>query len=124
MTADIPCGERWGRNVRFKIWKYVHRYPYGFHELYDLVHDPFERGNLIDDASKTALIKELRTQLAAWVEEYVNPSMDGTRFPVTGSGQKSRIYDSIRAEGYFYADRLIIDENGFPKINPQYDLRR
>ena len=51
------------RMIRTREWKYVHRYPYGFHELYDLVHDPFERNNLIDDSSKTALIKELRHQL-------------------------------------------------------------
>lgn len=109
------------RMIRTREWKYVHRYPYGFHELYDLVHDPFERKNLIDDSSKTALIKELRHQLAAWFEKYVNPRMDGTRFPVTGSGQKHRIQDDISGEDCFYTDRLIMDENGFPKIDPQYN---
>jgi hypothetical protein len=28
------------RMIRSKEWKYVHRYPYGPHELYDLVNDP------------------------------------------------------------------------------------
>ena len=106
------------RMIRTREWKYVHRYPYGFHELFDLVHDPFERNNLVDDASKTALIKELRHQLVLWFEKYVNPSMDGTRFPVTGSGQKDRITPDGKGEGCFYADRLIMDKNGFPKINP------
>ncbi len=109
------------RMIRTREWKYVHRYPYGFHELYDLVHDPFERNNLIDDASKTALIKELRNQLVSWFEKYVDPRMDGTRFPVTGSGQKHRVQDDISGENCFYADRLMMDENGFPKINPQYN---
>jgi arylsulfatase A-like enzyme len=109
------------RMIRTREWKYVHRYPYGFHELYNLVHDTFERKNLIDDRSKTALIKELRNQLASWFEKYVNPSMDGTRFPVTGSGQKTRITPDLRGEDGFYADRLMMDETGFPKINPQYN---
>ena len=26
--------------IRTQEWKYVHRYPYGPHELYDLVNDP------------------------------------------------------------------------------------
>ncbi len=89
--------------------------------VYDLVHDSFERNNLIDDASKTALIKELRNQLVSWFEKYVNPSMDGTRFPVTGSGQKHRITHDIRGEDCFYTDRLMMDKNGVPKINPQYN---
>ena len=40
------------RMVRTKEWKYVHRYPYGPHELYDLVNDPDEKHNLIDDKGK------------------------------------------------------------------------
>ena len=59
-----------------------------------------------------------RHQLVLWFEKYVNPSMDGTRFPVTGSGQKDRITPDGKGEGCFYADRLIMDKNGFPKINP------
>ena len=31
------------RMIRTQEWKYVHRYPYGPHELYDLVNDPDER---------------------------------------------------------------------------------
>jgi choline-sulfatase len=112
------------RMIRTREWKYVHRYPYGFHELYDLVHDPFERNNLIDDSSKTALIKELRHQLTSWFAKYVNPRMDGTRFPVTGSGQKHKIQDGISGEDSFYTDRLIMDENGVLKIDPEYDLKK
>jgi choline-sulfatase len=112
------------RMIRTREWKYVHRYPYGFHELYDLVHDPYERNNLIDDASKKSLVTELRNQLAAWFEQYVNPSMDGAHFAVTGSGQRYKIQDDRRGEECFYTDRLIMDENGIPKIDPHYDLRK
>ena len=34
------------RMIRTAEWKYIHRYPYGPHELYDLVNDPDERQNL------------------------------------------------------------------------------
>ena len=37
------------RMIRTQEWKYVHRYPYGPHELYDLVNDPDERKNLVDE---------------------------------------------------------------------------
>ncbi len=30
------------RMIRTREWKYVHRYPYGPHELYDLTRDPDE----------------------------------------------------------------------------------
>jgi hypothetical protein len=50
--------------------------------------------------------------------------MDGARFPVTGSGQKHKIQDGISGEDSFYTDRLIMDENGVLKIDPQYDLKK
>src|SRR5688500_7052503 len=37
------------RMIRTKEWKYVHRYPNGPHELFDLVADPGERINRFDD---------------------------------------------------------------------------
>ena len=40
------------RMIRTREWKYVHRYPYGPHELYDLVGDPDERSNLVEDRSR------------------------------------------------------------------------
>ena len=36
------------RMIRTRDWKYVHRYPYGPHELYDLNGDPEERDNRIE----------------------------------------------------------------------------
>ena len=56
------------RMIRTQEWKYVHRYPYGPHELYDLVNDPDERKNLVDEKSKVSLVKEMRQQLASLVQ--------------------------------------------------------
>ena len=38
------------RMIRTCEWKYIHRYPYGPHELYHLSVDPDEKVNLIEDA--------------------------------------------------------------------------
>lgn len=38
------------RMIRTRGWKYIHRYPYGPHELYHLSVDPDEKVNLIEDA--------------------------------------------------------------------------
>ena len=38
------------RMIRSRDWKYIHRYPYGPHEFYDLANDPDEAHNLIDTA--------------------------------------------------------------------------
>lgn len=75
------------RMVRSKEWKYVHRYPYGPHELYDLVHDSDERCNLIDEPPHALKVEQMRAMLADWFHTYVDPAIDGAREPVTGRGQ-------------------------------------
>jgi arylsulfatase A-like enzyme len=75
------------RMIRTSEWKYVHRYPYGPHELYDLANDPEERINLVDDPGRQDRLRELRGELADWFTRYVNPERDGTHEPVTGKGQ-------------------------------------
>ena len=64
--------------IRTRQWKYVHRYPNGPNELYDLVNDPDERRNLINDPSQKERIKELKLRMEAWFAKYVDPSCDGT----------------------------------------------
>ena len=90
------------RMIRTQEWKYVHRYPYGPHELYDLVNDPGERKNLVDDKSKNSLVGEMRQQLASWFSRYVLPELDGARFGVTGLGQAAKIEATRSGEGTFY----------------------
>jgi len=91
------------RMIRTQDWKYVHRHPYGPHELYDLLNDADERQNLIDEPAQRLRIKEMRQRLADWFAQYVDPAMDGARFPVTGQGQSASIRLQICGEGDFYA---------------------
>jgi choline-sulfatase len=89
------------RMVRTREWKYVHRYSYGPHELYDLVNDPEERRSLVVEPAQRERIKEMRQRLADWFARYVDPAMDGARLPVTGQGQRTRIGPHTSGEGCF-----------------------
>ncbi|WP_326667990.1 sulfatase-like hydrolase/transferase [Streptomyces sp. NBC_01257] len=79
------------RMIRTRDRKYVHRYPHGPHELYDLTADPGERDNLADRPSRAAERTELAARLDAWFATYVDPALDGARLPVTGSGQRTPV---------------------------------
>jgi len=75
------------RMVRTSEWKYVHRYPDGPHELFDLRVDPGERKNLVDDAGNANVVHALRNRLEQWFAAYVDPQRDGVDKGVTGCGQ-------------------------------------
>jgi len=75
------------RMVRTREWKYVHRYPDGPHELYDLRNDAGERRNVVDDATYRATVAMLRARLAEWFACYVDPARDGAYKRITGCGQ-------------------------------------
>jgi arylsulfatase A-like enzyme len=75
------------RMVRTKDWKYIHRYPYGPHELYHLAADPDERKNLIEEDRFEDQKISLRKMLNEWFFKYVDPAIDGAREAVTGGGQ-------------------------------------
>ncbi|HHN46005.1 MAG TPA: DUF4976 domain-containing protein [Planctomycetes bacterium] len=85
------------RMVRTRDWKYVHRYPYGPNELYNLAEDPGETRNLVDNASCGRTLAELREKLADWFQKYVNSEIDGTKEPVTGAGQIG--FAGVRSHG-------------------------
>ena len=86
---DVVLFDEYGpvRMIRSDSWKYVHRYPYGPHELYDLRTDPGECYNLADTPEFQEQIAEMRSRLEQWFLTYSNPSVDGRAEPVTGSGQ-------------------------------------
>jgi len=91
------------RMIRTPTDKYVHRYPYGPHEYYDLETDPDETANLLetDPDAVQERIAFLRGRLLRWYEEHVSPTMDGSRLPVTGSGQLASITEMLQgAEGF------------------------
>lgn len=75
------------RMIRTETDKYVCRYPYGPDEYYDLIQDPEEKSNLIGDEKCQDRIFELKKQMEAWFEKYVDPTKDGRVERVTGNGQ-------------------------------------
>ncbi|GAA4657404.1 sulfatase-like hydrolase/transferase [Arthrobacter cryoconiti] len=75
------------RMIRTHEWKYVHRYPDGPHELYNLAADPGERQNLMDDGDTHHTISGLRAQMAEWFTLHGVPEFDGSALPVAGAGQ-------------------------------------
>ena len=109
------------RMIRTQEWKYVHRYPYGPHELYDLVGDPDERNNLIDDKTRKALIRNMRGQMGEWFERYVIPQLDGARFPVAGTGQVAKIENKKYGENVFNPLDPKPDSDSEPQPQPQPD---
>ena len=94
------------RMVRTREWKYVHRHPDGPHELYDLVRDPGERTNRVDDPTVRMTLAMLRGRLDSWFARYVDPARDGRDKGVTGCGQLGRIPPSGEAAGLFAADPI------------------
>ena len=86
---DVVVYDEYGpvRMVRTREWKYVHRYPGGPHELYDLARDAGERENLVDHAGHRGTVDAMRSRLEAWFADYVDPALDGSRKRVTGCGQ-------------------------------------
>ena len=83
--------------IRSREWKYVHRYPYGPHELYHLSEDPDETRNLVDLPEYAARVTEMRDKLRKWFAKYVNPSRDAAYEAVNGFGQNGRT--GIEANG-------------------------
>jgi arylsulfatase A-like enzyme len=103
------------RMIRTNEWKYTHRYPFGQNELYHLVDDPGERKNLVDDEPKASLVAELRQRLSKWLARYVRYDMDGTRFPVSGGGQLTKISTATPGENCFQCEgRILMTDSGFP----------
>ena len=99
-TGDVVIFDEYGpvRMIRTSQYKYIHRYPYGYNEFYDLEQDPGEEHNLIDDPAFEPVILELRRRMEKWFESYVNPDIDGTKEGVTGGGQ--------RCSAGIYAEKL------------------
>jgi len=52
--------------VRTREWKYVHDPMGDKDELYDLVNDPWELVNVVDEAQHSAVLAEMRLRLADW----------------------------------------------------------
>lgn len=64
------------RAIRTAEWKYVQRFRQEPNELYDLKSDPEERTNLIDQAGRAEVQKELRQRLGTFFDRYADPKYD------------------------------------------------
>ncbi|WP_207344977.1 sulfatase-like hydrolase/transferase [Arthrobacter sp. E3] len=80
------------RMIRTHTHKYVHRYPHGPHELYDLAADPGERHNLMNDDGVHPALVGLRSRMAGWFSQHGVPEFDGAALPVAGAGQHSPLH--------------------------------
>lgn len=78
------------RMIRTREWKYIHRFPYGPHELYHLAADPGETRNLAGQPETADVQASLLDELQHWYCRYADPAVDGTREGVTGFGQMRR----------------------------------
>jgi choline-sulfatase len=67
------------RMIRTKEWKYIHRYPYGPNELYDLAEDPGEEKNLVEEPEHAVRIERMREDLEGWFVRHADPAVDGAR---------------------------------------------
>lgn len=103
---DVVVFDEYGptRMIRTREWKYVRRYPFGPNELYDLVTDPDEASNLVDDADYAGRVAQLRGRMERWFESYADPEVDGVREAVTGYGQMDLA--GLRGDGSEAFDRL------------------
>ncbi len=65
------------RMIRTRNYKLVIRYPDGPHDLFDLVNDPDEKINLIDQDDMQSVIVDLRHQLDMFYETYEEAENSG-----------------------------------------------
>ena len=79
------------RMIRNRSTKYIHRYPDGPNEFYDLVADPGETSNEIGNPAFRGAIEGMRTELQDWFDRYTEPAHDGTKQAVKGRGQTDLI---------------------------------
>ncbi|MDY0288337.1 MAG: sulfatase-like hydrolase/transferase [Sphaerochaeta sp.] len=98
IEQDIIICEEYGpvRMIRTEGEKYIHRYPYGPHEYYDLHNDPEESRNLIDSPACQHRIVGLRSRLEEWFLHYGDPLKDGLRESNKGYGQMDRVGPNAR----------------------------
>jgi len=101
-NKEIVVFDEYGpvRMIRNKKWKYIHRYPYGPNELYDLKNDPGEINNLINEDYEE-IVSEMKDKLEKWFVKYADPEVDGSREAVYGRGQKNLAGVKAKGERYF-----------------------
>lgn len=107
-----PC-----RMIRTRECKYIHRYPFGDHEFYDLVSDPGEKENLYGRPEYENTVEQLRQKLNEWFVRYADPELDASREPVRGNGQLCR-------SGVYAKGKIAFDQNRKRHTDPDGDPGR
>ena len=78
------------RNDRYKL---VRRYRNNDNELYDMLEDPYETTNRIDDPALADVTAELTAALEDWFDRYSDPANDGRKsLTLTASRQRDFCY--------------------------------
>ena len=91
------------RMIRDDSMKYVHRYPDGPNEFYDLEADPGETSNEIDNPAFQRSIERMRADLEEWFGRFTEPERDGSKQAVMGRGQ----LDVVGGESEAFAQDLV-----------------
>ncbi|MFO7945434.1 MAG: sulfatase-like hydrolase/transferase [Armatimonadota bacterium] len=76
------------RMIRTEEYKYVERFPDGPNELWDLVNDPDERENRIDDPELAPVAADLKNEMTRWFAQYVDPDRDGLKVTQNATGMR------------------------------------
>ena len=105
------------RMIRTREWKYVHRYPFGPNELYNLLNDPGEDHNLLENGADiegkiNQQTAELKAQLDDWFTRYADPRVDGVREAVYGKGQLELAGPDGQGRLAYSTDWYYIDADG------------
>ena len=82
------------RCIRTESWKYIHRFPNGPHELFDLQNDPEEFDNLANSEAFGSKRIELKKRLQNFFEKHADSEFDLWK----GGRSKSRIFVGIDEE--------------------------
>lgn len=103
------------RMVRDQEYKYVHRYPYGPDELYNIKIDKEEKNNIIVDSKERKnsnkakeIIQNMDKNLSDKFLKYSTPQMDALKYPIYGKGQMKKIdgviYKTFK-DDFFYVNK-------------------
>jgi len=108
--SEIVVFDEYGpvRMIRTLKEKYIHRFPDGPHEFYDLEFDPDENNNLAGLPEYQGNIGRLRERLERWFSNHVDARFDGILLPVTGKGQLDRL--DRPSERHFQDDWRYLNE--------------
>ena len=91
------------RVVRTPRWKYMKRFDTNEpHTLFDLVNDPAEKHNLIDDPAHAAVVEELDRRLTAFFARYSAPDYDLWN----GGSAKAILLDKHYGRNHIFRDRF------------------